>query len=310
MKPQVIITGNAHAYLSDALTREGYEVAYLPQITYDELYTQISTLTGLVLTTRILVDKKLLDAAINLKWIGRLGSGMENIDVPYAASKNIICVNSPEGNRTAVAEQALGMLLQVINNLPRATAEVKQGIWLRDENRGIELTGKTVGIIGYGNTGAAFAKLLQPFDVTVLAYDKYRSDFGGGFIKEANLEQIGRYAQVISFHVPLTADTKHMADSSFFNMLQQKPYILNTSRGKVINTADLLLALQQDKIAGVALDVLENENLKTYTDTEKEVLNKLLSYSNVMVTPHIAGYTHEAHYKMSEVLFKKIQIIQ
>lgn len=306
----MIITGNAHEYLSRALTNEGYEVAYLPQITYDELYAQIDTLTGLVLTTRILVDKHLLDAANNLKWIGRLGSGMENIDVAYAATKKIVCVNSPEGNRTAVAEQGLGMLLQLINNLSRATAEVKQGIWLRDENRGIELTGKTVGIIGFGNTGEALAKLLQPFDVTVLAYDKYRAGFGGGYIKEANLEQIARYAQVISFHLPLTVETKHMADTKFFNALEQKPYILNTSRGKVIDTAALLQALEYEQVAGAALDVLENENLKTYTPAENKQLQQLLSCHNVMVTPHIAGYTHEAHYKMSEILYKKIRAIQ
>lgn len=310
MKQKVIITGNAHEYLSRALTNEGYDVAYLPQITYDELYVQIDTLTGLVLTTRILVDKHLLDAANNLKWIGRLGSGMENIDVAYAATKKIVCVNSPEGNRTAVAEQALGMLLQVVNNLARATAEVKQGIWLRDENRGIELTGKTVGIIGYGNTGEALAKLLQPFDVTILAYDKYRAGFGGGYIKEANLEQIARYAQVISFHLPLTAETKHMANAKFFTALEQKPYIVNTSRGKVIDTTALLQALEYEQIAGAALDVLENENLKTYTPAENKQLQQLLSYHNVMVTPHIAGYTHEAHYKMSEILYKKIRAIQ
>lgn len=306
----MIITGNAHPYLAEELTKQGYDVAYLPQITYDELYNQVHTLTGLVLTTRIMVNKNLLDAAAGLKWIGRLGSGMENIDVPYAASKNIVCVNSPEGNRTAVAEQALGMLLQIINNLPRATAEVKQGIWLRDENRGIELTGKTVGIIGYGNTGAAFARLLQPFEVTILAYDKYKNGFGGGYIKEANLEQVARYAQVVSFHVPLTADTRYMADSAFFSSLQQKPYIVNTSRGKVIHTAALLQALAEGKIAGAALDVLENENLATYTAEEKARLQQLTAYQQVMVTPHIAGYTHEAHYKMSEVLFKKILAIQ
>lgn len=310
MKQKVIITGNAHEYLSTALTNEGYDVAYLPQITYDELYVQIGTLTGLVLTTRILVDKHLLDAANNLKWIGRLGSGMENIDVAYAATKNIVCVNSPEGNRTAVAEQALGMLLQVINNLARATAEVKQGTWLRDENRGIELTGKTVGIIGYGNTGEALAKLLQPFDVTVLAYDKYRAGFGGGYIKEANLEQIARYAQVISFHLPLTAETKHLANAKFFSALEQKPYIVNTSRGKVIDTGALLQALEYEQVAGAALDVLENENLKTYTPAENKQLQQLLNYHNVMITPHIAGYTHEAHYKMSEILYKKIRTIQ
>jgi D-3-phosphoglycerate dehydrogenase len=309
MSLKIIITAPVHPFLVDTLKEKGYTIQYEPAISYEALMDCIDTASGLIVTTRLKIDAAILTKARQLKWIGRIGSGMELIDTDFAASKNILCVSSPEGNRTAVGEHALGLLLSLMNRIHSAYKEVGEGKWIRDANRADELTGKTVGIIGLGNTGSAFAKVLTGFDVTILAHDIYKTGFETAQIKPTTLEMIQEHADVISLHLPLTSLTHHYANTTFFNHLKKKPYFISTCRGSVTETAAVLAAIQNQQIRGVGLDVLEKEPIELHTGQEMAVLEALMIHPNCIITPHIAGYSHEAYYKMSKLVLEKLGII-
>jgi len=308
MRPKVIVTAYAHPLLRKRLESYGFDVHEEYSIDYAGLMNIIGEYAGMIVTTKLKIDKAILDKAVSLKWIGRLGSGMELIDVDYASSLGIKCVASPEGNRNAVAEHALGILLSLMHKISLANEQIKQFVWLRDENRGTELKGKKVGIIGYGNTGSRFAQLLSVFDVSILVYDKYKTGFSEGCVQEVSLDEIMNHADVISFHVPLTEETHYFASQAFFKKCKKAPYFLNLSRGKIVNTIDLMEALDEGLICGAGLDVLENENIKSYGSSDLAILTNLTQRPNVIITPHIGGYSYEALEKMANVVLEKLDL--
>lgn len=310
MSKKVLIAAPIHHILKDWLEANGYECIVREKITQEEGAALISDCIGVVTSTRLLLDKDLIDKAGQLKWIGRMGSGMEIIDVAYAQSKGIACYSSPDGNSNAVAEHALGALLSLNKRILKSNEELKQGIWLRDENRGVELDGKTVGIIGYGNTGAAFAKKLYGFDVKILVFDKYSDEKVPKYMTSCrSLSEIYDNADIVSFHVPLQDDTRYYMNNGFVEQMK-KPFILiNTSRGEVVDAQALLKGLESRKISGACIDVWENEPFAKMSDNQRIIVDKIMAHPQVIATPHIAGYSVEALYKMSKSLLGKIVML-
>ena len=306
---RILIADENHPILHQTLTKVGFECDLFYNKSSQELQNILPNYDGVVIRSKFKLIKELLSNCPKLKCIGRVGAGMENIDVEFATQKNISCVNAPEGNRDAVGEHTLGMLLMLLNNLKKADAEVREGIWLRAENRGYEITGKTIGIIGFGHMGTNFSQKLKGFDCEILAYDKYKKNFGNEFVKESSLDDIFESADIVSLHVPLTAETEFMVNEHFINKFNKPIYVINTARGKCLNTADLVEALKQKKVTGACLDVLEYETI-SFENIDKSMLpdpfTYLINANNVILTPHIAGWTHESNYKMSLIVAEKM----
>lgn len=305
----VIFIDSVHPILEQRLTQAGFVCQRHFKTAFEELTKILPNAYGLVLRSRFTIDAAFLAHCPQLKFIARSGSGLENIDRQTCEFKQIRLYNSPEGNRNAVAEHALGMLLSLLNKLNKADKEVRSGIWSREQNRGEELDGKTVGIIGYGNNGAAFAKKLRGFDVKVLAFDKYKSGFGDHFVQECTLEAIQQQADILSFHIPQNKETKYLFNQEFLQQMQKPFYLLNLSRGKIVDTEALIRGLQLGRIKGAGLDVLEYEqkSFEAFFDREMPpAFQALIQQENVVLTPHVGGWTTESYVKLSSVLADKI----
>ncbi|MDX8552560.1 2-hydroxyacid dehydrogenase [Tenacibaculum sp. 1B UA] len=300
-----------HSLLINQLKESGFENYEDYTSSKPEIEDKIHEYDGIVIRSRFTIDKSFLDKATNLKFIGRVGAGLENIDCDYAEKKGINLISAPEGNRNAVGEHALGMLLSLFNKLNKADKEVREGKWFREENRGVELDGKTVGIIGYGNMGKAFAKKLQGFDVEVICYD-IKPNVGDKNCKQVSLKELQEKVDVLSLHTPQTERTLNMVNDKFINNFSKPFWLLNTARGKSVVTEDLVTALQSKKILGAGLDVLEYEKKSfenLFTDQEmSEAFKYLIHAENVLLSPHVAGWTIESKEKLAQTIVDKIKV--
>ena len=309
----ILFIDTVHPLLWEMLLKDGHQCTDGSGWTESMIHVRIPDFDGVVIRSRIQIGKDLLDGANQLKFIARAGAGMESIDVNYATKKGIVCLNSPEGNRDAVGEHALGMLLMLFNNLNRADHQVRAGNWIREKNRGIELQGKTVGLIGYGNMGSAFASKLSGMDCRVIVYDKYRKNFSDKHVHEEGMEELFRETDVLSLHVPLTEETTFLVNDEFISKFFRDIFIINTARGKCIRTADLVKNMKSGKVQGACLDVIEYEDtsFEKFSPGNTSVQENpdwqyLIHSEKVVLSPHIAGWTFESHEKISRVLYEKI----
>lgn len=309
MKGKIILIDTVHEILIQKLSSFGFEIFEAYSLKREEIKEIIHLFDGIIIRSRIQIDKEIIDLASSLKFIGRVGAGMESIDTTYCSAKKIVCINSPEGNRDAVGEHTLGMLLSLLNKLNKADKEVKNGIWKREENRGKELGSMCVGIIGYGNMGSSFAKKISGIGCKVLSYDKYKENYEDGFTKEVSMTEIYENADILSLHIPITEETRYLVNKDFIDKFKKEIFIINTSRGPIIKTTDLCMALKKGKVVGAGLDVLEYEESSfesTKNLLEIDDFKYLSTLDNVILSPHIAGWTIESKIKLADVLADKI----
>ena len=304
---KILIADSMHASLFEMLDEQKWEYDYHPEYKREDIKNALPGYDGLMIRSKTFLDREMLENAKKLRFIARAGAGLDLIDLDVANELNIDVFHAGTGNRDAVAEHALGMLLALFNNILRADRQVRNGIWDREGNRGVELMGKTVGLIGYGNNGTATAKRLSGFGCKVLAYDKYRDNYGDAFAVESSIEEIQREADILSLHVPLTDITRYLVNDEFISAFAKPFYLLNLSRGEVVKLKAVTNALESGKIKGACLDVLENEKIGKLTAEQQEVFEYLSASDRVVLTPHIAGWSHESYVRINKVLVEQIQ---
>lgn len=307
--PRCLIIDPMHPSLFAMLQEIGWEADYQPEITRESIKNSHQGYQGIIVRSKTPIDRDLLGSNPTVKFIGRAGAGLDNLELTYLSEKNIHVIHASEGNRDAVGEHAMGLLLALIRNIVKADQEVKKLQWAREANRGSEIMGKTVGIIGYGNTGCAFARRLSGFGCNVLAYDKYKRNFSDEFCKEVNMDAIFNEAEILSLHIPLTDETRMLVDIDYFKKFKNPIILINTARGEIVSLAAVDKALIEGYLRGAALDVLENEKLDRLTASQNEAFNSLREKSNVIFTPHIAGWTFESHVKINVALVQKISAL-
>lgn len=302
-----LIADKMHESIQPLLHEIGVGADYRPDIKRGELLSIIEDYEGLIIRSKTMVDEELLAKAKKLQFIGRAGAGVDLIDVAAVEKRNIQLFNAPEGNRDALAEHMMGMLLAMLHHIPRGNRQVRQKIWLREENRGFELAGKTVGIIGYGYMGQAFAKRLRCFDCQILAFDKEKVGFGDSKVREAELSELFAQVDILSIHIPLDDENYHWLDEEKLRKFKKPIYLLNSSRGQVVSLQAVLSGLKTGAILGAALDVLENEKLDQLNEKESQLLDELFTFEEVLFTPHVAGWTYESYEKINQTLVNKIK---
>jgi len=307
MKKKILIVDQLHAIFKESAAAMGYEADDCPLITRAETLEIISGYEGIAVRTKFLIDKELIDAAPKLKFVARAGAGLDNIDEAYAKQKGITLLNASEGNRDAVGEHALGMLLSLMNNLRKGDQEVRTGVWDREGNRGYELKGKTVGIVGYGHMGRSFAKKLSGFEVNVIAYDKYKTGFSDQYAREVSMEEIVRQSEVLSLHIPLTAETRLMVNDEYFLHFRKPIFFINTARGEIASVQSVLNAIESGKILGAGLDVLQTEKFPALG--QQDWYQQLIQSDKVLLSPHVGGWTFDSYRKISEVLAEKLKAL-
>ncbi|MET0573378.1 MAG: NAD(P)-dependent oxidoreductase [Pedobacter agri] len=302
---KILIVDDLHPAFKMQAIAMGYEVDDEPQITRERTLAKIKNYVGIAVRTKFRIDSEIFAAATNLKFVARAGAGLDNIDDKIAFERNIALINAPEGNCDAVGEHATGLLLSLMNNFRRADLEIRNGIWDREGNRGYELKGKKVGIIGYGFMGQSFAKKLAGFEVDVMAYDKYKTGFSDAFAREVSMEEIVKHSDVLSLHIPLTAETRQMIDDEYFFHFKKTIFFINTARGEIVNTKAVLNAIDSGKILGAGLDVLQTEKFPGLS--EQPWYAELKENDKVILTPHVGGWTFDSYRKISEVLAEKLK---